>query len=93
MVISSSVAPAAPTLGFCVGVFPPLRTRAGDIVTVRFETGNGTVFSPSAPVGTQVTVQVPPGPYKILVKGHPQVSGIITAGEIRNAAVGTGCPG
>lgn len=72
-------------------MFPPLRTRTGDIVTVRFETGSGAVFTPTAPVGTQVTVQVPPGPFKILVKGHVQVSGTITAGETRSGSVGTGC--
>jgi len=85
--------PTPPTLVFCAGVFPPLKIKAGDKVTVRIETGSGKVFTPSVKVGTQLTLEVPAGPYKIIVKGQTQVSGTITAGQIGGASVGDGCPG
>jgi hypothetical protein len=84
-------ASATGTVAFCVGVFPPLNTRPGDSVIVRIDTASG-VLSPSTGVGTRVTVQVSPGPFKIVVKGHTQLAGLVTVGSNQAGSVGAGCP-
>lgn len=89
---ASTTAPATGTLAFCVGVFPPLQTRAGEAVVVRFETP-GEVLAPSVTVGTQVTVQASPGPFTVVVKGRTLMSGTASAGETQSGSVGTGCAG
>jgi hypothetical protein len=82
---------ATGSLSFCVGVYPPLHTRSGDTVTVRFDTPSG-VLTPSTAVGTNVTVDVLPGPFTVSVRGQRQLVGTLRAGETQAGSVGTGCP-
>jgi hypothetical protein len=82
---------ALSTVSFCVGSSP--QHPGGSTVTVHFLRGSQSLGEPSVQVPMRVSVEVPPGDFRVVVDGATQFTGSTAPGETVKGSMGQGCPG
>jgi hypothetical protein len=88
---SPSASLALSTVSYCVGSSPQHPT--GSTVTVHFLRGSQTLGEPSIQVPMRVSVEVPPGDFRVVVDGTTQFSGSTAPGQTVKSSMGQDCPG
>ena len=86
---SPSESPALITVSFCVGSSPQ---HPGSTVTVHFLRGSQPFGEPRIQVPMRVSVEVPPGAFRVVVDGATQFTGSTSPGETVKGSMGQGCP-
>jgi hypothetical protein len=82
---------ALSTVSFCVGSSP--LHPAGSTVTVHFLRGAQSLGEPRIQVPMRVSVEVPPGDFRVVVDHATQFSGSTAPGQTVKGSMGQGCPG
>jgi len=78
------------TVSFCVGTSP--KHSSGSTVMVRFMRGSVALGEPLIEVPMRVSIQIPAGPFTVVVDGVRQLAGSSVPGETVMGSTGLDCP-